>query len=644
MIKHTSFDPYLPDGERSIIPIEFSAQVKTASVPSSAPEDVKKYLAVLTPDSGSIYYLSNALGTGEKWGANRNGDYFPEEDLAADTEEYGYKTFTSAHPFLGHRNSDPKLGYGDIPFAHMDKEMGRVYVIMRIDTNRENFGEIEHIIRAIEKGDPVCTSMGCKVPYDTCSICGKDAKTRHEYCVHAKYHMNEIWPDGRRVSVSNPRPRFFDNSMLDGRGADKAAFVMGKVASGTSMVSVPSNYPLSAESAENVYDLRKVAAIFDKESGDKVSDIIKNIPGGAAVDPEEMETAGQVYPRFDQEDAYGKLYSAEEALPEPVIRALSQSAPEEAFSTLQMLGISIRPEEFQRMMLLRAGEEDLANRYQAEGTIFGTDGIATAPKMASVHPLYVDWDLAEKIASHEGVMTSRSAHRPFLLERTIGLLKSAEPYVPQGATQGPPLPSHSPTALMAAIGGLYVVLKQTALANSQAFVDMEGAVRRRPWMLPLMVFGSATLPRIARDVFGSHAYPLVDNTPGVPYAPFRPQAKTAAPKNLMDSVPFRFGVGLPAAYALAGHQDIKQMEGKELGPIDQIMQNHPALLGLGFGMFGGQGARALKNQMNKWVKPSAGTAAGQQVEKLSFLLKEGACEWMPPWMVDEAILNALSEV
>jgi hypothetical protein len=73
--------------------------------------------------------------------------------------------------------------------------------------------------------------MGCKVPYDICTICGHKSKTRKDYCNCIRYiGMGKILDDGRRIGVINTYPRFFDISFVF-IGADKTAKVMCKLAS-----------------------------------------------------------------------------------------------------------------------------------------------------------------------------------------------------------------------------------------------------------------------------------------------------------------------------------------------------------------------------------------------------------------------------
>ena len=70
----------------------------------AADERVKSYVMdQLKISPGKMYLHINAMGAGEFYGPNRNGDYFPEETL----KQY-FKTFETspAHVFRHHVNKD----------------------------------------------------------------------------------------------------------------------------------------------------------------------------------------------------------------------------------------------------------------------------------------------------------------------------------------------------------------------------------------------------------------------------------------------------------------------------------------------------------------------------------------------------------
>ena len=107
--------------------------------------------------------------------------------------------------------------------------MHRVELVVYLDRSLAKKFDAYSVIERIENGGFPDVSMGCKVPFDVCSICGNKSKTRDDYCDHCKYMMNKILPDGRKVYVLNLTPRFFDISFVF-IGADKTAKVMAKLA------------------------------------------------------------------------------------------------------------------------------------------------------------------------------------------------------------------------------------------------------------------------------------------------------------------------------------------------------------------------------------------------------------------------------
>lgn len=181
--------------------------------------EAKDYLLSLPRDDKYFYCLVVALGAGEYWGPNRNGDYFPEADLIK-----SYHTFKDGHVFELHQNDDPSKSIGHVLEAFWNDRLKRVELVIAVD--REKGAKY---LERLEKGEPVDVSMGCKVDYDVCSICGNKSKTRADYCEHLRYHMNEVLPDGRQVYAINPNPQFFDISFVR-RGADPTAKVLMKVA------------------------------------------------------------------------------------------------------------------------------------------------------------------------------------------------------------------------------------------------------------------------------------------------------------------------------------------------------------------------------------------------------------------------------
>ena len=198
-----------------------------------------------------IYVLVSALGAAEYWGSNVNGDSFPEAALVHSPDdwlkkplqemqdigkkwEYGYPTFMNAHPYKHHVNKDPTRAFGHVVLSVWNPKMHRVELVIFLDKELCKKHGAEDVYERIENGEFPDVSMGCKVPYDRCSICDHKSKTTKDYCFHAKNEMNKIYPDGRKVCVINDFPKFFDISFVF-IGADKSAKMLAKLASVNNM-------------------------------------------------------------------------------------------------------------------------------------------------------------------------------------------------------------------------------------------------------------------------------------------------------------------------------------------------------------------------------------------------------------------------
>ena len=221
------------------------------------------------PFTGSVYNIeveedeSYTVGGLAVHNSNINGDYFPEVSLIHEGPDFGYKTFYNAHPFKHHVNKDPDKSFGDVVLAVWHPDMKRVELIIAIDRTKARELGAEDVCDKLDRGMFPDVSMGCKVPYDLCSVCTdwkkyrkaqatfnsalhpsvgkavlayhmKDpirglSPTRDVYCDHLRHQLNKILPDGRKVYMINTYPRFFDISFVF-IGADKTAKVMAKLA------------------------------------------------------------------------------------------------------------------------------------------------------------------------------------------------------------------------------------------------------------------------------------------------------------------------------------------------------------------------------------------------------------------------------
>lgn len=123
-------------------------------------------------------------------------------------------------------NKDPALSKGKVLKSVWNEKAKRVELVVGIDVNLDPDG-----VAMVDRGEDLCFSMGCKVPYDVCSVCGNKAKTRAEYCDHLRYMINQIDPvSNQLVGADNTLPKFFDISRVL-IPADKTAYMWTKVAS-----------------------------------------------------------------------------------------------------------------------------------------------------------------------------------------------------------------------------------------------------------------------------------------------------------------------------------------------------------------------------------------------------------------------------
>ena len=244
----------------------------------AAAAEIDDFVKAIEPREGFFYLHINAMGAGEWYGSNRNGDYFPESQLIK-----WHKTFETspAHVFRHHVNKDPAIAIGKVIFSYYNPRMHRVELVAEVDKTKAS-AEYSRIMA----GDFPMTSMACHTPFDVCSVCGNKATSRSMYCEHLNNHLNELLPDGRKVMSMNVGPlKFFDISIVI-RPADVTSSVLQKVASDVSAIG-------SVEQAEMEgvqFEGRVKSASLKKIAVEKVADLIKHIDGEVAAGAENLDT------------------------------------------------------------------------------------------------------------------------------------------------------------------------------------------------------------------------------------------------------------------------------------------------------------------------------------------------------------------
>jgi hypothetical protein len=368
---------------------------KIARAGGSAPE-MERFLRDLRPDPRYQYVLIAPMGASEYYSCNSNGDYWPEASLAhnwlkdsplsvireledkflrphgkrippGNYREFGFKTFLGALRYMHHANKNPDIAYGDIPLAVWNPTMRRVEVIVRHDREKAKKVGAGDVIRDIDEGRPRHCSMGAKLPFDVCSVCGNISKTTTDYCSHLRFQMGQTLPNGKLICAYNFFPRFFDLSDVIVPAA-KESGVLKKVAGAR-----PSYVKRAAEEKR---------ATLEKHVEPNLSH--RAIRATTRREPD-------LPPELLEQFPLGKL-----------------------LSTLALLGIVAKPREFQYGMLHRGGMPDLARSLRSSGRTFCPVHGPAAPASLS------SGDFSPAIARIlQSLIPQRSGFYPHLPSRII---------------------------------------------------------------------------------------------------------------------------------------------------------------------------------------------------------------------------------
>ncbi|RLA42216.1 MAG: hypothetical protein DRQ64_00065 [Gammaproteobacteria bacterium] len=457
LIKRAWF-PGEQDGEPLVRIVRPGVMEKTSS--AMVPE-VQDFISKLRPDPRYTYVLVNAMGYSEFFGANSNKDYYGHnhhldfngllnapsdwgadacKDLVAGKKWlYGFPTYYGATVYAHHKNScRDTLGFGDVIFVMPNHRMKRIELVMRVDNELAAERGRTSILDRIQQNARVDVSMGCKVPFDFCSICtdwehvqtawktfdpGKHAHpgiailhyhrgvapirglsiTRADYCEHMRLTPGAILPDGRKVYVYNDFPRFFDISFV-WIGADKTARVMwymgGKSNVAMPQTGAPAPSPFQAidqqrSAVKMAMEKRAENTIFFKRG-----EIEKEIPATYA---KKIELCASQEPDLP----FNLLGDAAEI-----------SGPKTLLSTLAALGIVLKPREFHMVVTKgRPMGEKLAGLALAQNAEFNTFSSGIDDTYA-ISGDKVSADMARVFQPAAG---SRSSFAPHLGPRVEGM-------------------------------------------------------------------------------------------------------------------------------------------------------------------------------------------------------------------------------
>lgn len=595
-----------------VFPIELGQRNHHIKLATEIHPAIAKYIADAKKIPGKSQLLIDAMGSGEWWGSNRNGDYFPEDQLSHPGRDYGYETFKHfAYPYRHHVNKDVAKAYGDrVILSAYHPSMHRVQLIVAVHDDR-----CQDLLSQVDNGDYPDVSMGCRVPYDQCSVCGNRAKNRSQYCDDLKYRMNKTLPDGRRVMAINWRPKFFDISFVL-IGAEKASHVLMKVAS-----QQPGYGVSSAALGEKYYTRRGwwKGADFKEAAVQKRGTIDKEVPMEVTDVRKVIESAPDVK-------------SLERPIPPAILKTLAGFPLSDIFSTLAFMGIDPKPEEFQKIVLIKAGHEKTAAQWERQGAVF-TENSAPIPSNASSYFTIDPEHVNEKIAyMMRPYLADRSCFTHLLVPRLEKFAEDENQWYP-----GTSVPLAGTIPLAAGVAGLYAYLKHKA--PEQALTGFDKTVSRHPWLLGLL-FALGTGAAVAgAELFKKRPINPYVGLDGFSSDGYNPHIKTGSKKVL---IPLAMA---PLAYMYSGVQRNRAMRGESLNDFDRFVAQRPDVAAIASMI-------SAPLAISKGQKISRGVSrlfkgAGAQADMALWTLMSGA-KLMPAAlvgsMVDAAVIKKISDI
>jgi hypothetical protein len=312
------------------------------------------YIKDVKPKDGKTTILVIAMGAGENYGANRNGDYFPEEDLKKNFKNFETKFDKEgkinggALIFKHHKNKIAKGHpyFGIVKKAFYNDDMHRVELLLEVDNEKA-----PDIKERIENGDNIPVSMGVRIPWDKCSCCGKKSAKVAEYCDHLRYEMNRIYPDGRKAYAINGEYdyekhaaplNFFDISFVF-RPADQTGYMIKKVANHSTEEKLEPSAILAEKQAnilKRAKELKKLSVIQKKLMGQAV-----------AAKDEDGETV--MLDKF-KNNGLDRVASNMQEMPKEVLNDLSTYPLNKVIATLNKNNILLTTPEFVYMVVKKS--------------------------------------------------------------------------------------------------------------------------------------------------------------------------------------------------------------------------------------------------------------------------------------------------
>lgn len=470
-------------------------------------------------------------------------------------------------------NKDPRASYGDVLLSVYNPGYHRVELVVGI-----RHKDAPDIIDRIESGDYPMWSMGCKIPYDVCNICGNRAPNRKFYCDHLRYMLGHIDPQSqRKVYAINIKPRFFDISYVL-IPADKTALTLKKVA-----FAYNPGFLLDAQGRP----IRSSA-----EAAEKAASIEKEIPAG----PPASEEVLDIDKASDIIRAGIELREREKPIPTPVLdRIAGMGSLSDVMSTLSALMIMPKPQEFQRIYLVCCGQKHLADKLDGMGACFDpevfTDPTQRHEEILGLSPHRVSIKIAREM---EPFLGGRSNFGPLLVSRMEEAARGApyqESHPLYYAPQMPREENHmDPVAILGLGAALYAAMAKGAVPA--ALKSLSVLATKHPILTTAVGLGLLSRLTDDDDMHETYKGRYTPNQEMYPDSSHvwdtinrmreRPYIKIGAelPQGRLAAAARRLLIGVPAVQVTSSYlQKRKEMSPQaDEGRVSRFIRKHPNLL------------------------------------------------------------------
>jgi intein/homing endonuclease len=263
------------------------------------------------------------------------------EDIELNETVYNLEVEGAHHYFANdvvvhNCNNDPAKSVGRVMKAFWNPTMHRVELLIDLDDSKAM-----DLAERIRNGEFPPVSMGTRVKWDCCTICGNRAPTRAQYCDHLKFQMRDVI-EGKKVAALNPSPKFFDISWVT-KPADTTAYMMKKVAEHA--------YEISGAAAGEYLD--KIA--LNKAAAKKLAVIDKIIQGIPVDAKSEGIDAVELANLLKMREATSGVGQRTPDLPDEALRKLSCFGLPKVFSTLLVgQGMTLSTPELMKLAIYRS--------------------------------------------------------------------------------------------------------------------------------------------------------------------------------------------------------------------------------------------------------------------------------------------------